>query len=269
MIDKEDYQEQCCLLKMNQGGEKIPVSRVLEKLDVYLENQDFEGARRHLDYWEQEAEGYKDYQGELSVINEKIGFYRKQGDEAMCLAQIPRAFGLIEQLGMEDTITHGTTLINAATGYKAFNQGSTALPLYEKAKRIYESALRPEDSRLGGLYNNMALALVEEADYERALEYYHKALKIMELQDQGELECAITYLNMADLFVVRDGQVEAEQEVTKLIEAAIECLNKEDLVKNGYYAFVCEKCAPVFGYYGYFIYETELKNRAREIYERN
>ena len=41
----------------------------------------------------------------------------------------------------------------------------------------------------------------------------------------------------------------------------------EDLPRNGYYAFVCEKCAPVFGYYGYFLTERELKRRAREIYD--
>jgi hypothetical protein len=41
--------------------------------------------------------------------------------------------------------------------------------------------------------------------------------------------------------------------------------------RGGYYAFVCEKCASVFGYYGRFVYEGELLERARRIYagERN
>ena len=39
--------------------------------------------------------------------------------------------------------------------------------------------------------------------------------------------------------------------------------------RDGYYAFVCEKCASVFGYYGHFFYEKELKERAKAIYERN
>ena len=38
--------------------------------------------------------------------------------------------------------------------------------------------------------------------------------------------------------------------------------------RDGYYAFVCEKCASVFGYYGRFFYEKELTERARRIYER-
>ena len=45
-------------------------------------------------------------------------------------------------------------------------------------------------------------------------------------------------------------------------------MNTESLPRDGYYAFVCEKCAPVFGYYGYFLTERELNRRAREIHER-
>ena len=45
-------------------------------------------------------------------------------------------------------------------------------------------------------------------------------------------------------------------------------LYTESLPRDGYYAFVCEKCAPVFAYYGYFLTEQELHRRAGEIYER-
>ena len=38
-------------------------------------------------------------------------------------------------------------------------------------------------------------------------------------------------------------------------------------LRDGYYAFVCEKCASVFGYYGFFMYEKELHERSRRIYE--
>ena len=45
-------------------------------------------------------------------------------------------------------------------------------------------------------------------------------------------------------------------------------LDTESLPRNGYYAFVCEKCAPVFGYYGFLQTEQELNRRAREIHNR-
>jgi hypothetical protein len=37
--------------------------------------------------------------------------------------------------------------------------------------------------------------------------------------------------------------------------------------RDGYYAFVCEKCASVFAYYGDFLYAEELEERAKRIYE--
>ena len=44
---------------------------------------------------------------------------------------------------------------------------------------------------------------------------------------------------------------------------------ERDENRNGYYAFTCRKCAPSFGYFGYFVYEKELNERADIIYERH
>ena len=38
--------------------------------------------------------------------------------------------------------------------------------------------------------------------------------------------------------------------------------------RDGYYAFVCEKCAPAFDYYGYFADAEEAAKKAESIYER-
>ena len=242
--------------------------RVLEKLDSYLDKKDFNSAERHLKYWIIEAEAGNDTGGKLSVLNELIGLYRKNGREAECFQAISDALALIETKDMEETVTSGTTLINAATGYKAFGKAEEAIPLYRRASIIYESNLEPNDSRLGGLYNNMALALTEMECYGEAEKLYHKAIDVMRHQENGELEIAITYLNLADLVTAKVGIEEGEEEVEKNIIQAEKLLNTESIPRDGYYAFVCEKCAPVFGYYGYFLIERELNKRAREIYER-
>ena len=41
------------------------------------------------------------------------------------------------------------------------------------------------------------------------------------------------------------------------------------LPRNGYYAFVCEKCAPTFDYFGRFAFAAELRAVSEEIYARN
>ena len=245
----------------------IPVMRVLDKLDSYLAKNDYNGAERHLRYWLSEAEEGGDSRGRLMVLNEMIGLFRKIGKRSECIQAISAVMDLAETAEYENTVTLGTTLINAATGYKAFGEAKKALPLYERAREIYESKLEPEDARLGGLYNNMALALTELENFRKAEELYYKAIGVMEKQEHGEPEMAITYLNMADLVAAEKGLVEGADQIEKHLEKAEELLNTEGIPRNGNYAFVCEKCAPVFGYYGYFLVEKELGKRAREIYE--
>ena len=268
-LSKEDYEEPRCLLNMDKTDvTPIPSRRVIEKLDEYLGRNDYSAAERHLTYWLEEAEAGNDMRGKLTVLNEQIGLYRKRGKEPEGICAISAALALAQQLGMENTVTFGTTLINAATGYRSFGKPEKALPLYQNAQAIYESALDPDDSRLGGLYNNMALTLTDLGAYRQAEALFGKALGIMGKQEHGEAEMAITYLNLSDLVSAELGPEAGEKRIEAYLHKAEELLNTESLPKDGYYAFVCEKCAPVFGYYGYFLTEQELTQRARDIYER-
>ena len=98
---------------------------------------------------------------------------------------------------------------------------------------------------------------------------FRKAIAVMEKQEHGEPEQAITWLNMADAAEAALGAEQAEDTVEEYLEKAEALLNTPDLPRNGSYAFVCEKCAPVFGHYGWFAAEAELKRRAEEINDRH
>ena len=87
--------------------------------------------------------------------------------------------------------------------------------------------------------------------------------------EHGEAEAAITYLNMADLAAEELGLLESEEIVSAYLDKAETLLETPSLPHNGYYAFVCEKCAPTFDYFGRFAYAKELKTRSEEIYARN
>lgn len=80
---------------------------------------------------------------------------------------------------------------------------------------------------------------------------------------------AVTYCNLADLAAMEHGVEQAEEQIREYLMTAERLLNTETLPKNGYYAFICEKCAPTFGYYGFFLTEKELARRAEEIYARS
>lgn len=247
---------------------QILTQRVLSKLDEHLGRNDYDAAEIHLLYWFAEAKTEKDKRCMMLILNELAGLYRKLGREEDALRTVSSALELIEEMGIAENIGAGTTYINCATVYKAFGKAESALPLFEKAKSVYEKELSPDDKRFGGLFNNMALALVDLERYDEAYELYDKAVTVMENADDGDLEVAITYLNIASAKETELGAVESDEVVREYIEKAMKILDEHEN-RDGYYAFVCEKCASVFGYFGYFIYEKDLEKRARDIYERS
>ena len=90
----------------------------------------------------------------------------------------------------------------------------------------------------------------------------------MEKVPNGVLEQAITCLNRANAIEDEKGLEEGESSINALLDEAEQLLDTPSVPRNGYYAFVCEKCAPTFSYYGYFLTAEDLKRRAEEIYGR-
>ena len=223
---------------------------------------------RHLLYWLEEAKLGGDRRGELMIRNELIGHYRKTGERDKAVPQVEAALQLLDALGFEGTITAGTTCVNAATAYQAFGEPEKALAVFERARKNYEAipSLKPE--LLGGLYNNMALTLVSLRRFAEANALYEKAIETMAKAPHGALEQAITYLNMANAAEEEQGLLDAAETIDAHLEKAQELLDTPSVPRDGYYAFVCEKCAPTFEYYGWFAAANELNARARAWYER-
>lgn len=246
----------------------IPTQRILEKLDEYFDKNDYVGAEKHLLYWLEEARAVNDKRSQLLFSNELAGLYRKLSKKDKAMDTVNALLTLITEMGIDKNIGAGTTYINCATVYKAFGEAQRALPLFQKAMDIYEASLPSNDKRFGGLYNNMALALVDLNRFDEAYSLYEKAIFVMENDEDGDLEVAITYLNIASAKEAELGAEKSENEITECLEKAIDILDNYEN-RNGYYAFVCEKCASVFGYFGYFVYEKELHKRVSDIYEGN
>ncbi len=264
----EDYLEPGCIFCKPTEGDTVPADlrRCLLRLDEYLDRNDYAAAERHLDYWRQEAEAGRDWRGLLSIENERMGLLRKMGKRERAMEAVRAAEALISRAGLDDTVTAATTWLNIGTVYKNFDEPQAALPCYERARAVYERELAPKDGRLGGLYNNLALVLVDLGRYAEARTRYEAALTIMERQPNGALEQAITELNLADLAEAEQGLLAAEPEIEARLDRARALLDRPELPRNGYYAFVCEKCAPTFGYYGRFADAQELADTAKQIY---
>ena len=271
-LEREDYMDPQCVLCGKPGetepAQPVPIGRIMDRMREYEDRSDWAAAERHLNYWLAEAEAVGDGRGQLTLNNELMGFYRKQGKKEEAVRHAEKACELVEALDMADTTVAGTTWVNSGTVMEAFGDPVGGLVYFEKAQANYEKNLPADDARLGGLYNNMALALTSCGRYRECREMFRKALDVMEKQPGGELEQAITWLNMADALEAELGPEGAAEYTDGYLDRAAELLDTENVPRDGYYAFVCEKCAPVFGHYGYFALEAELNRRAAEIHER-
>jgi len=248
-------------------SENISTERVLNKLDEFFSRNDYASAETHILYWLEEANRLLDNRTKLLLLNELAGLYRKLLRENEALGTVKRILSLIECMGIENNIGAATSYINCATVYKAFSKAEEAIPLFNKAQNIYETELESDDERFGALFNNMALALVDLKRFNEAYELYEKAISVMKKSKNGLLEVAITYLNIASAKELELGIEKSAEIIDEYLKKAMKILD-EYKNRDGYYAFVCEKCASVFDYYGYFVYYSELKERVKGIYER-
>ena len=273
-LKPEDYIEPRCVLCGDPYGKTpefkpVPQQRIIEKMNDYMSRRDYAGAERHLLYWLEEAKLGEDLRGQLMIRNELIGHYRKVGDKENAFKNLEEALRLLDVLDFRGTISAGTTYVNAGTACNAFGEDLRALRLFEQARTVYESAPRTDRALLGGLYNNMALVCTSLKRYDEAFSLYDKALEQMAEVPGGGLEQAITLLNMADALDRQYGSEEKEHEICDLLDRAYDLLTGETNADPGYYAFVCEKCAPTFSYFGYFLAAEELSGRAEKIYAGN
>ena len=272
MLDSFDYKEPQCKLcdgksfyypDKDAPKGRIPISRIIQKLDACYNKNDYVEAGRLLSYWQKEAQHLFDMQGELSIVNELLGHLRKVNEQDKGLEAVKRADELISILKAEDNFSTATIYLNMATTLKAFNQPQQALSLYDKAFAIYTKNGDKSKPYLAGFYNNKALTLVDLLDYSGAEMCYQNALKYL----QGEtklLDGAITYVNMAHLY-------DKMQDRTKVVDClfkAFGLLTDERIVQNGYYAYVLEKCAPAFKQFGYEKIAVDFIKLSGEIYER-
>ncbi len=242
---------------------RIPVGRIIEKTDEALAHKDIAAARRLLLYWWEEARTLGDRQGELSVLNELVGFFRLNGSFAEEEPVLARTLFLLDELEQGESVSGATILLNCATAYKAFGFPEQAMPLYERAEIVCDAWLPADDTRFGGLYNNMALALADLHQYDSAEAAYLRAIAVMRAAEDGAAEAAISYLNLADLY---EGSGGAEK-IPACLDTAYRLLTEGSGTRDAKFAFTLEKCAPVFDRFGRGEIARQLEGEARRIYE--
>ncbi len=268
-IRKEDFVIKPC--KTCSNPVPIDMDRIKNKLDMHFDQKEFDQAERLINYWLVEAKKSDNKKVELELQNEYMGLCRKLNRRDDAILHAERAVDIVRELKLDRTVGGATVMLNAATVYKAFGNPNAAMAYFNKVKDVYDQNLKDDDKLFAGLYNNMALAAVDMKQYDAAETLYKKAIEIMDNTPDGELDAAISYLNYADLLYLKyklgtnENYSDYSDKIEGLVKSAWERLNKETTKHNEYYRFVCDKCAGCFGFYGYFLYEKELKKRASNV----
>lgn len=244
----------------------IPIRRIMEKLDLHFKKNDLKSAGELLLYWEREARNLFDDRGLLEILNEEIGYYRRTNESERALGAVSDAFELIEKLEITEEESSATVYLNGATTMKAFGKTAEAMQYYERAKEIYDRLLSPNDYRFAAYYNNISSAYKDLGDSKKAEMACYSAISVLEGNSDFNGEIAVTHVNLAHIYYDLDN---FDERVYEHMELAWELLSSNENRHDGAFAFLCSKCYPSFGFFGYFEYEKKLKELCREIYEGN
>lgn len=164
------------------------------------------------------AEAEDDKNAVISILNELMGFCRNTSRYAEALEAAKRALSEMRELGYEDTVHYGTTLLNSATVHRASGNTVMALEQFIAALAIYEANLPDDDYRLAGVYNNVSSIYEQSGQYDDALQALHKALNIMSRNPDMLEDTGIVQTNLGMLLFKMNREHEAMLELEKALE---------------------------------------------------
>ena len=168
-----------------------------------------------------DAENAHDDAGQLTVLNEIMGFYRSQSRHDDNQWMVQRALELASRMGIEGTEAWTTTLINAATSMRAAGRYDQAEDLYRQA---LDSALKtydPTDRRLAALHNNLSILYSETKRLDKSEAELREALRILESSSPNaneDLDVASTHTNLALTLLAEDKTEGAAAHAKKALE---------------------------------------------------
>lgn len=195
----------------------MDIQNILAQVDAYFDADRGKDAERLLQQSVAEAEKEQDEGAKLQLLNELIGYYREVSQHEMVYKTVAQALNQTEHMGLEGTIPHATTLLNAATAYRACGKLEESMGFYRQVQEIYGRLLEPDDMLMAGLQNNISLLYQEMGNYAAAKERLLEALNIVEKNNAG-YETAVTYANLAGTCMQLGENEEAYRHAMKSLE---------------------------------------------------
>ena len=175
----------------------MEISQTLQTLDELLHRCKLAEAEQFLRDAIAQAQASGDTDTEKTLRNEQMGFYRDCGRFPEMLETAASARALFENASETETIPYATTLLNCANAYRAAGQYDAAFSAYDTVQHLYEKLLPPDDDRVAGFWNNLALLYQETAQWNESCRCLETALTLVRSKPNNEVRVAISSTNLA------------------------------------------------------------------------
>ena len=152
----------------------------------------------------------------LQILNELIGHYRETGEWEKAFEITDRAVYIAGRIFPTESIPYATTLLNAASMYRAAGKLDMSRSMYHDVEKIYAVTLKSDDMLYASLYNNEALLYQEEGEFPKAKALLLKALDI-DRANAKEYEEAVSLANIAATMI----QTGEHEEALKAAESSV------------------------------------------------
>ena len=150
-----DHNDFCCIFDASQYTgvpdtapcpHTVDVPALIRRLDaLYAHGREAE-AESFLEKALADARAMGDWRGELSILSELLGQYRRSANEGAGLRTVQEALDLIRVHRMGQTVSAATVMLNAATTLKCFHHAAESIPIFTHVARVYADHLAPRSS---------------------------------------------------------------------------------------------------------------------------
>lgn len=250
----------CC---DNEPRECINVARFLSKLDEFLHANDMLGAERCLRYWADEARAIDDKRGLLTVTNEQIGFYRRQGQTDKATEACYAALKLLDETGLRHSVSGETVVVNVATTLGAYGQTDLAAKLYDEAEQTFVAEGKQNTYEYAAFLNNKASTLYTMGKLDLAEDCLHRAVAVLTEEGSHPYDIAVSYCVLAQVY---QKNANGSKKSLQSLDEAWLILCRDDIPRDGDYAYALTKCYPIFAAFGMDLQAEALRQTAEEIY---
>ncbi len=194
------------------------MDKIQKQIDYFYSAGMYQEAYQYMINTMQEAINMNDDDIVLGLINELMGYYRVHGDFEMGQTMVNNALAILEKTNKQASIMAATTYLNIATLYKVMSNYNLAKEYFERCKLIYQNELSKNDERYISLLNNISIFYFEIGLHETAIKYASDALSRIQECQGSEIETAISYTNIAQMYNAINDIKKGESCLKKAIE---------------------------------------------------